>query len=205
MGIIMEYIKNRINIIVRFLKNKGWLSMDLLYRFYYMNIFGSKLYYRHKIESYRSCAFCMHLSYDKIIKKYVCSCGEYEACASIVPCIVPDPTLMTGPSYIEEDEQIPWLFKSPCLNFEVLDSKNYFRNFISSNINSSVTRLEALEGIMMGSCSGDVPCHICATVNKDAYTRCRYLSKAGELGKCNIIHDSLGHIYNSSAQLSNVS
>ncbi|HEX2924776.1 MAG TPA: hypothetical protein VHP38_00710 [Ruminiclostridium sp.] len=201
----MECIVNRTSTIVRFLKSKGILSTDWIYRLNYMNIFGSKLYYRHKIESYRSCAFCRHLCYDKLIKKYVCFFGEYEACSSLVPCIVPDPTLMVGPSYTEEEEQVPWLFKSPCLNFEVLDSKDYFRNFISFDINSSIIRLEALEGIMLGSCAGVIPCHICASVNKEAYTRCKYISKTIESGKCGAIYDSLCTIYNAINELSRVS
>lgn len=201
----MECLENKMNIIVRLLKKTGILSVDLIYRFYYMSIFGSKLYYRHKIESYRSCAFCKHLSYDKVVKKYLCSYGMYEACSSLVPCIVPDPTLMLGPSYIEEEEQVPWLFKKTCLNFEVLDSKNYFRNFISLDINCSVTRLEALEGILLGSCSGEIPCHICASVNKEAYTKCRYISKANELGKCGMIYDNLNGIFSTSTELSNAS
>lgn len=201
----MGYSENGMNILVRFLKKAGLLSMDLVYRLYYMSVFGSKLYYRHKIESYRSCAFCRHLCYDKVIQKYVCSGGEYEACSSLVPCIVPTPTLLTGSAYVEEEEQVPWLFKSPCLNFEVLDSQNYFRNFLSLNINSCVTKLEALEGIMLGSCSGGVPCHICALVSKEAYTKCKYTSKANELGKCVIIYTKLCEIYNSSDELSNAS
>lgn len=193
------------NILVRFLNKTGLLSMDLIYRLYYMSIFGSKLYFRHKIEGYRSCAFCRHLSYDKTVKKYICSFGNYEACSSLIPCILPDPTLKAGPSYIEEEEQVPWLFKVPCLNFDVLDSKSYYKNFISWNLDSSVTRLEVLEGIQLGSCSGDIPCHICATVNKDTFTKCRNVVKANELGKCGIIYDSLCEFYNPVRELSNVS
>ncbi len=201
----MELLSNKINIIIGFLKKSGLISTDLIYRFYFMNSFGSKLYFRHKIESYRSCAFCKHLSYDRLIKKYVCSHGEYEASSSLVPCIIPDPTLMLGPSYIEEEEQVPWLFKTPCLNFEVLDSKNYYRNFISSNINNSVIKLEALEGIMLGSCSGSIPCHICASVNKEAFSKCRYVSKSKELGKCGVIYDNLNGIFKPADELCNAS
>ncbi len=201
----MEYLVKKLNTIVRFLKSNGMLSMDLLYRFYYMNLFGSKLYYKHKIESYHSCAFCKNLKYDKIIKKYVCANGTYEACSFLLPCIVPDPTFMLGPSYIEEEENIPWLFKETCQNFEILDMDNYFRNFITSDINSSVTRLEALEGILLGSCSGDIPCHICACVSKEAYTQCKNTAKATECGKCGAIYDKLNGIYSSANKLSNVS
>lgn len=169
-----------------------------------MTIFGSKLYYRHKIESYRSCAFCKNLSYDKIIKKYVCSHGEYEACSSIVPCIIPDPSLVSTKNHVDE-EQIPWLFKVPCLDFEVLDSKKYFRNFISYDINSSVIRLEALEGILMGNCTGDVPCHICSGVDKELYTKCNNIKKANEIGKCSMIYGNLNNCYSVSSPLSNVS
>ena len=201
---IMNFITGILKCIIGILKKSELVSTDLIYRLYYMKIFGSKLYFRHKIESYRSCAFCKHLSYDRIIKKYVCSHGEYEACSSLVPCIIPDPTLMLGPSYIEEEEQIPWLFKTPCQNFEVLDSKNYYRNFISSNINSSVIKLEALEGIMLGSCSCTIPCHICASVKKEAFVKCRYVSKSKESGKCGVIYDNLYRFYKPD-NLSNVS
>jgi len=203
----MEYMENKMNTLVRFLKKTGLISMDMIYRLYYMNIFGSRLYFRHKIESFRSCAFCRHLHYDGTIKKYVCSFGQYEACSSLVPCIVPDPTVMTGPSFIEEEAQIPWLFKSTCLNFEVLSSKEYYRNFLSFDINSSVIKLEALEGIMLGSCGGHIPCHICACVDKEVYAGCRYAAKAAELGKCGVIYDMLYGVFETPAseELSNVS
>ncbi len=201
----MEYIDGKMNKIVRLLKKTGLISFDFIYRFYFMAISGSKLYYRHKIESYRSCAFCRHLAYDRQIKKYVCSYGEYEACGALLPCIVPDPSFVSDQSYQEEEEQVPWLFKTPCLNFDVLDSKNYFRNFISFDLNSSVIRLEALEGILLGSCSGNIPCHICACVNKETYTQCKYLQKAGELGKCTAIYDTLNKCFAVSSKLSNVS
>lgn len=201
----MEYVDNKMNKMVRLLKKTGLLSVDFIYRFYFRAIFGSKLYYRHKIASYRSCAFCKHLAYDRQIKKYVCFHGEYEACSSLVPCVVPDPALVSDEVYTEEGEHIPWLFKKPCMNFEVLDSKNYFRNFISYDLNSSIIRLEALEGILLGNCSGHIPCHICACVNKETYTKCKYIQKANELGKCGAIYDTLNRCFAVSSELSNVS
>lgn len=205
MSFALSFASRIIKCLIGILKKSGLISSDLIYRFCFMNIFGSKLYFKHKIESYRSCAFCKHLCYDRIIKKYVCSHRVYEASNSLVPCIVPDPTLMLGPSYIEEEEQIPWLFKTPCFNFEVLDSKNYYRNFVSANVNSSVIKLEALEGIMFGSCSGDIPCHICASVNKEAFTKCRYVSRSKELGKCVVIIDNLNGVYRPANSLYNAS
>lgn len=201
----MEYIENKLNILVRLLKKIDFFSIDFIYRFYFMFIFGSRLYFRHKITSYRSCAFCSHLSYDKTVRKYICAQGEYEACKSIVPCIIPDSAFQLHDSFIEEDEQVPWLFKKPCLNFEVLDSQNYFRNFVSFELNSSVIKLEALEGILLGSCGGHIPCHICASVNKEAYTGCCYIQKAEESGKCRIIYDTLQKCYSVKESLSKVS
>jgi hypothetical protein len=200
----MECIDDKMNIFFKLLKKTSLLSVDFIYRMYFMAIFGSKLYFRHKITSFRSCAFCKHLSYDKLIKKYVCSYGEYEACSSIVPCIIPDSSLTFSKAYLEE-EQIPWLFKEPCLNFEVLDSKNYFRNFISCNLNSSVIKLETVEGILMGNCSGNIPCHICACVNKEIYTKCIHIQKANEIGKCSVIYGNLNECFIVSTTLSNVS
>jgi len=201
----MECIDNKMNIIFRLLKKTSLISVDFIYRMYFIPIFGSKLYFRHKITSFRSCAFCQHLSYDKIIKKYVCSHGEYEACSSLVPCIIPDSSFMFSKAYLEEEEQIPWLFKEPCLNFEVLNTKNYFRNFISFNLNSSVIKLEALEGILMGNCSGDIPCHICACVKKEIYTKCIHIQKSNEIGKCSAIHGNLSECFSTKSTLSNVS
>jgi len=201
----MECIDDNMNILVKLLKKTSLISVDFIYRMYFMQIFGLKLYFRHKITSFRSCAFCQHLSYDKVIKKYVCSNGEYEACSSLVPCIIPDSSFMFSKAYLEDEEQIPWLFKRPCTNFDVLDSNNYFRNFISFNLNSSVIKLEALEGIMMGQTSGDIPCHICACVNKEVYTKCKYIQKANEIGKCSIIYCNLGECFSANSALSNVS
>lgn len=160
-----------------------------------MQIFGSKLYFRHKVNSFRSCAFCKNLSYDKLINKYVCLYGEYEACTSLVPCIIPDTYNMFRITCIEEDYQIPWLFKEPCLNFDVLEFKDYFRNFLSTNLNDSVIKLEALEGIMTGQCSGNIPCHICACVNKELYSQCSNLQNANASGRCGKIYDELIKCY----------
>lgn len=202
----MECIDNKMNIILKLLKKTDLISLDCIYRIYYMPIFGLKLFYRHKISSFRSCAFCKNLYYDRVIKKYICSKGEYEACRSLVPCIIPDSSLMLSKLVTEEeDNQVPWLFKKPCVNFDVLEPKNYFRNFLSFNLNSSIINLEALEGILLGSCGGELPCHICACVNKEAYTKCSYVQKASELGKCGIIYDNLKECFNESSALSNVS
>lgn len=170
-----------------------------------MQIFGSKLYFRHKVNSFRSCAFCQHLSYDKLIKKYICSHGEYEACSSLIPCIIPDTYNMFSITCIEEDYQIPWLFKEPCLNFDVLDFKDYFRNFLSTNLNDSVIRLEALEGITTGQCAGSIPCHICACVNKELYSQCSNLQNAKESGKCNNIYYKLNKCFRTEANIAKIS
>lgn len=200
----MEYIENKMNIIVRLLKRTNLISLDLIYRIYYKHIFGSRLYYRHKISSYRSCAFCNNLLYDRTIKKYVCSRGEYEACRSLVPSIIPDSKLMLTSSSPDEEVDVPWLFKNPCEHYDVLDSNKYFKNFLSLNLNRSIIQLEALEGILLGSCGGEVPCHLCASVNKEAYTECRYRQKANELGKCSIIYDNLNGCFVDSSALSKV-
>lgn len=202
----MGYIDNKMNMLVKLFKKSSLISLDFIYRMSFMPIFGSKLYFRHKIMSFRSCAFCKHLSFDKVVKKYICSYGEYEACSSLLPCIIPDSSFMfNNKAYLEEEEQIPWLFKEPCLNFDVLNSSNYFRNFLSFNLNNSVIKLEALEGILMGNCTGDIPCHICACVKKEAYTKCTNMKKADELGKCNIIYDNLYEYFSASSTLSNIS
>jgi hypothetical protein len=201
----MEYIKSKSNIFIKFLKKAGLLSLDLIYRFNFMSLFGSKLYFRHKIKSFRSCAFCKHLCYDSTIKKYVCCNSEYEASKSLVPCIVPDSSFFTNKTYVEEELQIPWLFREPCLEFEVLKSNNYFKNFLSFKLNDSIIRLEALEGILTGSCSGDIPCHICAGVDKELFTKCKNVQKACTTGKCDMIYCNLNQYFIASSKLSNVS
>lgn len=197
----MECIDNKMNIFIKLLKKTDLISVDLIYRLYFMHLFGSKLYFRHKITSFRSCAFCQHLYFDRFINKYACMKCEHEPCSSLLPCIIPDSTFMLDNTYVEEKDHIPWLFKTPCLNFDVLDSKNYFRNFLSLNLNSSVIKLEALEGILLGSCSGQIPCHICACVSKECYTKCKYTQKASEAGKCSIIYDNLNQYFSSADTL----
>ncbi len=183
------------NIFFRWLSNSNLLSMDLVYRMSFMQIFGSKLYFRHKVNSFRSCVFCQHLSFDKFLNKYICSHGEYEACSSLIPCIIPDASYINSKTYIEEENDIPWLFKEPCLNFEVLNYKNYFRNFVSNDLNSSVIMLEALEGVLTGQCAGNLPCHICACVNKEMYSKCSNIKSANMTGKCNKIYDKVNKFY----------
>ncbi len=185
--------------------NSNLLSMDLIYRMYFMQIFGSKLYFRHKVSSFRSCAFCQHLWYDKLLKKYICSHGEYEACSSLIPCIIPDASYMFSKAYLEEENDVPWLFKEPCLNFEVLDFKNYFRNFISIDLNRSVIMLEALEGVLTGQCAGNLPCHICACANKEMYSQCSNIQAASKTGKCSKIYDNLKECFSSHSELSKIS
>ncbi len=193
------------NIFFRWLKNSNLLSMDLIYRMYFMQIFGSKLYFGHKVSSFRSCAFCKNLYYDKLIRKYVCSNREYEACNSLIPCIIPDTYNMFSVTCIEEDNQIPWLFKEPCLNFDVLDFKNYFRNFVSIDLNRSVIMLEALEGVLTGQCAGNLPCHICACVNKELYSQCSNLQNAKKSGKCSYIYYKLNKCFCTEANIAKIS
>jgi hypothetical protein len=191
----MELSKDKMRNLIGTLRKKGLISFDLFYRLYYMSIFGLNLYYRNKIASFRSCVFCRHLCYDKIIKKYICSTGEYEACASLVPCIIPSQYPMQNGTCNEEEDQIPWLFKKPCLDFDVLDAKNYFRNFVSFNVESSIIKLETLEDILIGSSSGQIPCHICASVDKENYTDCSCIKRAAASGKCCYIYDKLNEYY----------
>ncbi len=191
----MEYTEDKINSFTGILKKAGLLSVDLVYRINYKLLFGSNLYYRHRISSFRSCAFCRNLHYSKTIRKYVCSNKEYEACSSLVPCIIPDSYSKLVKTYSEEAFQVPWLFKNPCLNFDVLEPKRYFRNFLSLNMSNSLIKLETLEGILTGKCYGEIPCHICALVNKNTYTECRYASRAKQTGRCSIIYDNLKEYY----------
>lgn len=202
----MEFTEDKINTLTGVLKKAGLLSVDLIYRINYKLLFGSNLYYRHRISSFRSCVFCRNLNYNKTIKKYICSYKEYEASSSLVPCIIPDSYSKLVKTYSEEAFQVPWLFKNPCLNFDVLEPKHYYRNFLSLNMSSSIIKLETLEGILTGKCYGEIPCHICALVNKDAYTGCRYASRAKETGRCSIIYDSLKEYYtNHDSSVTNVS
>lgn len=191
----MEYTEDKFNSFTNILKRAGLLSVDFIYRINYRLLFGSNLYYRHRISSFRSCAFCRNLYYDRVTKKYICSYKEYEACSSLVPCIIPNSYSKLIKTYTEEADQIPWLFKKPCFDFDVLEPKNYFRNFLSSSFESSIIRLETLEGILTGRCSGEIPCHICAFVNKDIYTECIYTAKASEAGRCGIIYNNLKEYY----------
>lgn len=202
----MEYTEDKINSFTGILRKAGLLSVDLIYRINYRLLFGSNLYYRHRISSFRSCAFCRNLNYNKAIRKYVCSYTEYEAYGSLVPCIIPDSYSMLVKKYSEEALQVPWLFKNPCLNFDVLEPKHYFRNFLSLNMSSSIIKLETLEGILTGKCYGEIPCHICALVSKETYTGCKYASRAKETGRCSIIYDNLKEYYtNYATSMTNVS
>jgi hypothetical protein len=106
---------------------------------------------------------------------------------------------------LEEEKQIPWLFKEPCLDFDVLDSDNYFRNFISFDLNSSVIKLEVLEGIFTGQCAGYIPCHICACVNKELYNQCSNIQNANESGKCSNIYYELNKCFCAGSDLEKVS
>ena len=201
----MEVKKDKINGFIRFLKNTDLISSDIIYRLYYKMIFGSKLYYKNKISSFTSCVFCKKLSYNKITHKYQCFNNQHTPCSDLLPCIVPNHDIARARNFFYAEEEIPWLFKAPCSNFESLGSDEYFKNFLSLSLNNSIIRLEALEGIMFGNSCGDIPCYLCAGINKELYQKCIHLQKAKDCGRCNFIYNVMYGYYNKNSNVIKVS
>jgi hypothetical protein len=167
------------------LNNISLSSEDKIFRNYFENTIAPRIYSLHLNDTFISCIFCSHL-YRTYCHEYCfkCSKNTYSSCSVLLPGTYP-----FCDSYFDTIEHgfAPWMFKTPCINFDRLSEDEYFKNFISNDPSITTANYEALEGIFIGISSGEKPCHICASVNIKIYDHCMKTREAVENKPCNKI------------------
>jgi len=145
------------------------LSEDMYYKWHFVRDYMPNLYRKHISELYLNCVFCSHLVQHACSGySHKCSIGTYIHSGPLLPGIL----YKNGQNLYNADIPIvPWYYREPCSNFKRLPSKHYFKNF---NILSSIGiyNLEALEGLEKGLSMGEKPCHICASLDYELYSKC---------------------------------
>lgn len=175
------------------LRNFSILSDDTCYRKHFNKITKPEIYRKHSFEHFVCCAFCRNLERSRCHEFcFSCSIGTYRECGPLTPGTFE----FTG-SYVDmpENELKPWIFRTPCAQFERLDSRKYFRNFTSNDLSVTTACYEAAEGIFCGISHGKRPCHICASVNLDIYNSCIRNGKVEENTPCNRIITEISSHY----------
>jgi hypothetical protein len=154
---------------------------DTKYKKYFENILGPMIYEFHINSNLTCCAFCSWLKRSKCHKFCSkCSKGVYEECSPLLPG-----TFSFSSNILDSsgEEQIPWIFKTPCTGFERITGKKCFKNFISKDRTITITNYEVLEGLFTGVTRGKKPCHICASASLDMYKQCS--EQGSESKTCN--------------------
>ncbi|MDP4094230.1 MAG: hypothetical protein Q8920_12820 [Bacillota bacterium] len=165
---------------------------DRIYIKQFNKLTGPKIYQMHLNEYLISCAFCSHLSKSSCHEYcFKCSKGVYLDCSFLLPG-----TFSFSSAYFDNsDDHQPWIFKTPCSNFERLPENKYFRNFSTLSKSKTAANYEALEGIFTGLSRGKRPCHICASVNMEIYDNCSCSSASAETNPCDRIIDQISARY----------
>jgi len=179
------------------LSDKKFLSEDSSYIRYFKSCISPLLYQSHVNDYFICCAFCSNL-YRTLCHNYCFSCLKktHKKCSPLLPG-----TYTFGDSNFDtmENDFVPWIFKTPCTDFERLPEGKYFRNFNSLIPSITVANYEALEGIYIGISHGSRPCHICAAVNINIFNKCSKDETEIEKKPCDKILKEISEIFNTSA------
>jgi hypothetical protein len=153
---------------------------DTNYKREFGSIIGPEIYRNHLNKYFVCCAFCAHLERSSCHEYcFKCSKGCYAACSYLLPG-----TFSFVGDSVENSGEQPWIFKTPCTEFERLTDKKYFKHFISPSQEVTVSNYEVLEGIFTGLSRGKKPCHVCAAVNMEIYKNCSDEIKQQDNNKC---------------------
>jgi hypothetical protein len=160
---------------------------DANYKKYFENTIGPSICQTQPNGYFISCAFCSKLEKSSCHDYcFRCSNGTYKTCSILIPGTYP-----FTDSYLNliEEELTPWIFKTPCMDFERLDNQKYFKNFVSNELSATVACYETLEGLFTGLIREKKPCHLCASVHIDIYNTCSQENLMQEDKPCTkIIH-----------------
>ena len=171
----------------------GFFYDDSKYKKYFDQKIGPHISQMHHNNYFTSCAFCTHLQKSSCHEFcFSCSKKTYTECSLLLPG-----TFSFTDHYFDSagNDLTPWVFKTPCTNFECLNSKRYFKHFISSEQSITVANFEALEGIFLGISRGKRPCHICASVNIGIFNKCSESDKIETNKSCPRIIDEISKKY----------
>jgi hypothetical protein len=171
-------------------------SEDKIFRNYFEGTMAPQIYSLHLNDNFISCIFCSHL-YRTYCHEYCfkCSKNTYNSCSVLLPGTYP----FCGSYFdITEHNFTPWMFKTPCMNFDRLAEDEYFRNFVSNDQSITTANYEALEGIFIGISYGEKPCHICASVNIKIFDNCMKTKEAVDNKPCNKIIRKLSEKFGAS-------
>lgn len=185
--------KLKVDSIRTLLDSIGIPSDDYVYRRHFKATIARHIYAKHLNSNYISCAFCSHLARSSCLSfRFTCSVLTYSGSAPILPCIF---TYYDKGFDSYEEGFSPWIYRTPCINFERLDEDKYFKNFIFPNQTATITNFEILEGMFLGISNGKRPCHLCASVDIETYNRCVDSRKAFESKPCHKIVNEISAKY----------
>lgn len=157
------------------------INDDSKYFKYFHSVIGPEIYHRQSRTYFVCCAFCTQL-HKSNCHDFCFSCSKrvYPSCGSVLP-----ESFSIGGLYYSKNnsEDRPWIFCTPCTNFESLNESKYFRNFVVPDNQITIANLEALEGLFLGFSRGKRPCHICASININLYNSCPHNVRS-ELSPC---------------------
>jgi hypothetical protein len=183
-GIIKNYLNSKSDLI----------SYDSIYKKTFINVIGSEIYKQHIKSNLTFCAFCSHLTQSSChVYCFKCKKNIYEECSSLLPG-----TFSFTDSYFDSigDDFLPWLYKTPCTEFERLSPGNYYKHFNSTIKANTVANYEVLEGIFTGISRSQRPCHICASVDIDILNRCPESERQAKDIPCKKIINEISNKYN---------
>lgn len=174
--------------------NVDLYSEDAVYKRYFENILAKKIYHSHLSEYYMNCIFCSHLK-KTTCHEYCFSCAKksYSECSILLPGV-----FSFKDSYFDAagNDITPWFYKTPCTDFERLDTGKYFRNFRSVSSAVTIANYEAVEALLSGISRGQRPCHVCAAVSMEIYNQCSLKGNTADKSPCAHINEKLSNIYN---------
>ncbi len=169
------------------------LSDDNKYRRHFLTYIGPEIYKKHLNTYFICCSFCSNLTKSSC-HKYCFSCSKkvYDDCSLLLPG-----TYEHVCDRIDNNGEgiAPWIFRTPCTDFERLNGKSYFKHFTSGRQPVAISNYEALEGIFLGMIRGKRPCHICASVKLDIYNNCISREKLKEESPCEMILNEIAARY----------
>lgn len=198
---ILKKFKNTINRITlpdavalrmqKMIKGISLSDEDTEYKKEFENSIGPEIYRLHLGEYFICCAFCSHLVKSSCHEYcFKCSRRAYAECSYLLPG-----TFSFAASNTESPGNLPWIFKTPCSEFERLNDKKYFKHFTSLSQEVTVSNYEVLEGIFTGLSRGKKPCHVCASVNMDICSKCSDQAHDSDDHNCNRIIEEIASRY----------